>query len=450
MDGSTDVDVLVVGGGPAGIQGTRTLKTLAPDLRVTVLRPEPFSVIYCAIPYAIEGLIDPKTIAKKDALITDVGAELRKVEATKADLSAKTVETADGEVFHYEKLLIVTGARPFVPPLPGHQLGNILTVKTASDAERIMESAKKAKRAVVIGSGAIGIEQAQALTERGIEVDLVEMAPHPLPAMLDEEFGGDIAKKLESAGVHFRGGRKLTAFEGDEHVSGVVLDDGTTIPLEEGRDFVIVSVGLRPDLGPFEESDLERERDGLIVDDHMRTSIPDVYAAGDCVHFWSGIDGKPIGGKLATNAVPMAKVAAKNIAGVDASYPGFFNGAATCVRELRVGSTGFTEAVARARGFRTVAGWGETTSKFPMMPGARPVRVKIIADAETGRVIGGQVLGEEAVAERVDVITLAIQAQMSLQQLAALSYSAQPWQTFFPARNAIVQAAEDALKNLAK
>jgi NADPH-dependent 2,4-dienoyl-CoA reductase/sulfur reductase-like enzyme len=180
----------------------------------------------------------------------------------------------------------------------------------------------------------------------------------------------------------------------------------------------------------------------------MRTSIEDVFAAGDCVHYWSGIDGRPIGGKLATNAVPMAKVAAKSMLGRKAEYQGFFNGAATCVGELRVGGTGFTETLAKARGFETITGFGQTTSRFPIMPGAKKVQVKLVADVATGKLLGGQVIGYEAVAEKVDVITLALQHQLKLEDLAQLSYSAQPWQTFYPANNAIVMAAEDALKKL--
>ncbi len=439
-------DILIVGGGPAGIQASRMIRTLASDLRVIVLRPERHSVIYCAIPYAIEGLIEMSTINKRDELVTDVGAELRRLKATSADLDAHTVTTEDGHTIQYDKLLIVTGAIPFIPGVPGSELDNIVTVKTADDARWIAQAASRAARAVVVGAGAIGIEQAQALRCHGLEVDLVDMADYPLPAMLDNEYGQQVADRITQMGIRWHGRSPLARFEGDRAVSGVRLEDGTSIKLEEGRDFVVVCVGVRPELGPFEKTDLKRGKDGLVVDAAMHTSHLDVYAAGDCVQYSSGIDGKPLSGKLATNAVPMAKVAARSILGMDASYPGFFNGAATCACEWRVGGTGFTEAVAHRRGFRTIAGRGETTSRFPIMPGAKKVQVKIVADAATRRVIGGQVVAAEAVAERIDVITLAIQSGLTVDDLAQLSYSAQPWQTFFPARNAIVQAAEDAQK----
>jgi len=142
-DSETNTDIPIIGGGPVGIQATRTIKAVAPEVRVTVLRPEPYSVIYCAIPYAIEGLIAMPTIAKRDELITDVGAELLKDTAVSVDLDAHLVTTDAGQVVHFGKLLIATGAVPFVPPVDGRDLGNIMTVKTSADARRISDAAEK-------------------------------------------------------------------------------------------------------------------------------------------------------------------------------------------------------------------------------------------------------------------------------------------------------------------
>jgi len=185
--------------------------------------------------------------------------------------------------------------------------------------------------------------------------------------------------------------------------------------------------------------------DHIAVDCQIRTSIENVLAAGDCCRFVSGTDGMSVGGKLATNAVPMAKVAAHTVAGILSTYPGFYNGAATCTYHLRIGGTGFTEELAAKRAFKTICGYGQTTHTFPMMPGATELRVKVVVDAVSRGIIGGQVVGSTSVRDKVDIITLAIQQKMTVEQLAKLSYSAQPWQSLFPARNAIVQACEDAM-----
>lgn len=441
---------LIIGGGPVGIQAAKMLRKSRPESSVTVLRPEPFSVIYCAIPYAIEGIIDMKKIAKKDELVTDTGAELIKASARKIDFDAHLVTLDDGRKIKYNKLLIATGALPFVPPVPGKDLKNILTVKTAADAEKIQQKAAKAKKVVVIGAGAIGIEQAQAMKSLGKEVHLIDMAAHPLPAMVDSEFGEKLIKELAAAGIVWHGNSALKEFAGQEFVEEVVLDGNRRIKLDSKDDFVIVSVGVKPELEIFKNTKLEMAPDGIKVDALMRTSIEDVFAAGDCVSFYSGIDSRPLGGKLATNAVPMAKVAAVNMLGQKRAYQGFFNGAVTCLADLRVGGTGFTESFAHKKNFETVCGFGQTTSRFPIMPGAQNVRVKLVAEAKTGKIIGGQVLGPDAVAEKIDIITFAIQKGHNLKDLANLSYSAQPWQTFFPAANPIVKAAEDAIANLNK
>jgi NADH oxidase (H2O2-forming) len=188
----------------------------------------------------------------------------------------------------------------------------------------------------------------------------------------------------------------------------------------------------------------------IVVDTEMRTTIPNVYAAGDCCAFNSAIDGQPVGGKLATSAVPMAKVAAYVASGKNDRYPGFYNGAATCVGRWKIGSTGFTAALAEKRGMRTIAGYGETTTTFPMMPKAGMLKVKIVADLKGLRIVGGQILSTSPATDKTDIVTLAIQRRLTLKGLSKLSYSAQPWQSFFPARNAIVASCENALEHIAE
>jgi len=446
-----ETDVLVIGGGPAGITFSRTLKKLQPETGITMLRPEEHSMVYCAIPYAIEGLFDHGKVYKKDTLVTDVGVDLVRAQAANVDFDKKEVTDSNGTVFRYGTLFIATGAVPIRPRIPGANARNVFTIKTQDDMLAVTERVDgRAKRVVVVGAGAIGIEQVQAYREKGLETYLVDIATRVLPNMIDADMAAPLRKVLEDKGVNLRlgaGVEKMDTTGGQ--VARVRLTNGDAIEINPEIDFVCLGVGMRPDVSLFDHPGLKRERDGIVVDAHMRSSLPNVYAAGDNCHFPSAIDGKPIGGKLATNAVPMAKIAARNVAGIPDEYPGFFNGAATCAFQYRVGATGFTEELARQRGFEAISGYGTTTSLFPMMPGATKLKVKIVADAASGRVLGGQVLGEVPVTDKIDTITLAIQQGLTLSQLAKLSYSAQPWQSFFPARNAIVEACENAPKRLA-
>lgn len=437
-------NVLVLGGGPAGIQGSRMIKTQRPDWSVTMLRPERASMVYCAIPYALEGLIEKEKALKNDSIVTEVGIDLVRETAVAADLQGKQVKTAEGTSIRYDQIFIVTGAEPFVPPIEGHQLERIETVKNEHNMNRILGFLEGgARRAVVVGAGAIGIEQAIAFRKRGLEVHLVDLQKRILPHLTDADMSEPAHEELVELGIELHLGAKIAGFAGETAVARVDLatEQGTeSIELEEGVDFVVLAIGMKANVDLF-DGQLELAPDGIVVDDRMWTGVPDTYAAGDCTQCISGIDGKPLGGKLATNAVPQAKVAARNMLGFEAHYPGIFNGAVTVVESIRIGGTGFTASYARTRGFEPVVAYGESTSRFPMMPGAKPIRVKLVADAATGRLIGGQVRGYEAVAERVDVITLALQRGMTAAELSTLSYSAQPWQTFFPAKNAIVEAA---------
>jgi NADH oxidase (H2O2-forming) len=443
-------DVLVIGGGPAGITFCRNLKKLKPEVDVTMLRPEKHSMVYCAIPYALEGLFDPAKAFKRDELVTDSGANLIKRAATQVDLHAKRVVDEAGDVYTADILFLATGATNVIPRVPGADAANIYTVKTQQDMEALLRNINNgAKRAVVVGAGAIGIEQAQAYRSRGLHVDLVDMASHVLPSMIDEDMAEELHRALEREGINLMLSAYTDRIRARNNLADqVVLSNGETIDVNPNRDFICFAVGMKPDIEVFRGQGLIMNSDGIVVDDRMRTNIPGVYAAGDCCSHVSGIDKKPVSGKLATNAVPMAKTAARVVAGKDDEYDGFFNGAATCVYDLRVASTGFTAEIAKQRQINTRVGWGETPSIFPMMPLPGKVRVKIVADAADNRVIGGQVISTLSAADKIDIITLAIQQRLTLKGLSKLSYSAQPWQSFMPARHAIVQACEDALDGL--
>jgi NADPH-dependent 2,4-dienoyl-CoA reductase/sulfur reductase-like enzyme len=440
-------DILIIGGGPAGITFARNLKKLKPGASVTMLRPEPYSMVYCAIPYAIEGLFDPQKALKKDELVTSVGVNLVQRAAVKVDLEARCVEDDAGDTHTADLLFLATGASPIRPPIPGAGSNNVFTVKTQQDMEGLMQRIDSgARRAVAVGAGPIGIEQAQAYASRGIETHLVDLAPQLLPAILDSDMTEPLQETLVDHGIHIRLSSKVSDLETrNGAVSRVLISGGDAIELDPEIDFVCFTVGMKPDIQLFEGQGLAVDADGILVDKQMRTNIPGIIAAGDCCSGTSLIDGKPISGKLATNAVPMARTAARVVAGMDAEYAGFVNGSATCAYGVRLGSTGFTQALAGQRGFETIAGSGETTSIFPMMPGTGNLRVKVVADAKDGRIIGGQAVSPLPVTDKIDIFSFAIQSRSTLEDLAKLSYSAQPWQSFFPARSAIVEACENAM-----
>ena len=450
-------EVVVIGGGPAGIT---LAKMLGSKRRTAVVRPEDYSMIYCAMPYAVEGLLSVQKTLKKDELVTDAGAELIRSMARGIDFDRKTVNLADSTVIAYDKLVLATGANPFLPPIDGIDLNGVMGFKTEKDMKRIIQFIDSGvTRAVVIGAGAIGVELAQALKKRELDVDIIDMAASALPNMIDPEIAKEIEKELILRGINLHLNAKVTALRGTDYVQQIVLDNGEVIDFDEldkcsiaGDDelagIVVFAAGMRPEVSLVKDSGMEIGRDGIIVNDRMETNIPDVYAVGDCVQFTNGITGKVFSGKLATNAVPMARVLGFNLLGQDRRYPGFYNGSATKVGKYYVGGTGLSESAAKIAGFDTVCAYSQVTSKFAIMPDAKVIRLKLIADNKTANLIGAQVLSEEPVTDRIDLLTFAIQNESGMADLARLSYAAQPYQSCFPAANLIVLAAEDILAKL--
>ncbi|MBN1298989.1 MAG: FAD-dependent oxidoreductase [Actinobacteria bacterium] len=452
-------ELIVIGGGPAGIT---LAKNLGNKMKIAVIRPEEHSMIYCAMPYVIEGFISIEKTFKKDELVTDSGADLIRGQVNEIDFAAKSVMLSDGKQFKYNKLVIASGAIPFIPLVEGRNLNGVMSFKTVDDLKALKEFTEKKenpKQAVIVGAGAIGIELAQALNATGVVTTLIDMEKSILPAMIDPEMADLPTESLIKKGIHVILGAKVKALSGSEFISSVHLDNGKVIEFEnldsctvdsDGRlnRIVVFSAGMLPDISFIKDKNLEIGKGGIIVNEKMETSIKDVYACGDCVEFKSGITGKTAPGKLATNAVPMAKVLSRNIMGENRKYAGFFNGAATRVYDFFIGGTGLTESLAHKAGYKTVTGYSRSTTQFPIMPDAKTLDIKLISDIETGRLIGGQVVSGEPVTDKIDLLTFAIQNESTVKTLAELSYSAQPFQSFFPAANALVMAAEEILNKI--
>ncbi len=446
--------VVVIGGGPAGIRFSRQIKVALKDkVDVTMFMPEKNSAIYCAIPYAIEGLIEPEKVAKSDSLVTEVGVNLHHKKVTSVDFGNRKVYDDEGKAYEYDELFIATGSINFVPPIEGVDLANVMTVKFIEDMEKILERIENgAKKAVVVGAGAIGNELATAFVRRGLETYLVEMKDRVLPNMVDSDFADDLNEEHIKNGVKLLLEAKLERLEGNKWAEKVYirLKDGSEKVIELSEvDFVVFAVGVRANVELFKDSPLMIGRDGIIVDSRMRTNLPGVWAAGDVCQYYSLIDGAPLGGKLATNAVPMAKVAAFNFLGVhEITYKGFLNAAASVVYETRVAAVGFTEEVAKMRGYDPVSAVGEGHTKFPIMPGVQKVKVKLIADRNTKRIIGAQFKGPYAIAEWNNTMSVFIQNKGTIYDVFDFNYTAQPHQSDFPGVGWLSDTAAQLIKKL--
>ena len=440
--------IVVVGFESAGLTATSTARLVDRKAKITVIERRPYAIYHpCAIPFVIGGEIpDIEKLIEPAPRLPNVDVRTS-TEATAIDTREKTVEiaspkTGKHESLEYDALILATGSYAFKPPVPGIELKGVHVVKTVEDGRGIIAALDKAKNAVVVGAGAIGIETAAALRERGLNVALVEMLPSVLPGMLDPDMADSVAQRLREKGIEVTCGQPVEEIRGKERVESIVIEE-KELPAE----LVIIAAGVKPEVRLAKTAGIALgETGGIKVDNHLRTSAPEVYAAGDCAESFCPITRRPILSQLATTAIRMGKVAGTNAAGGDAVYSGTLNTVVTCAYALEIASTGVTTRAAEEAGLKPVSARIRTLSRPRYYPGAEPIIVKLLAEVDQHKLIGGQVLGAEGAAERANMLALAIQHGMTVEEFAKIEYCYAP-----PVSDCIeplVVAAEALLRRL--
>ena len=364
-------------GGPAAMMA----KKVDPSLDVTLIREEENFLTRCATPYISVERATVEASVKDDGMFLAVGTKLVNVKATSIDRKEKTVTTADGEVYPYDKLLLATGGRAIVPPIPGVDLEGIFTLRTSRDAVNIRDwvNEKKAKNAVVYGAGATGLEMASVLAEKGLKVTMVVRSYIGRTVNLDVDMSSELEKYYEDKGVVIRSREVITKIEGEKEVKAVELSSGDKIE----TDMIIVSVGVRPNIELAEDAGLRIGEYGLEVNEYLQTSDPDIYAGGDLVEYEHLITKKSILGQIRPNAVIGGRIAAKNALGYEIKFPKLLNSFAAKLFDKSIASVGVTEAIAREEGFDIFVAKQTAKSKHVMMEGGKPYTLKLIFDRDT-------------------------------------------------------------------
>jgi len=439
-------DVVIIGGGPAGRSIVHSLHAAEKNLSITLIKDEPVNVNRCAVPYGINGKREIEKYQIPNRLVTDFNADLMIDRVEEIDVNAKQVQTAKGTGYEYHHLVLATGSRPIVPPIPGIDGDGITPVRSLADLARRRELAAKSTNALVIGGGYIGIEVAVVLQEMGLSVTVIEMLPRILMATTEPEFVAAVEEKLDTMGICLMTEQKVVAFERASAGSiRVGLDNGDGLD----ADLVVLSMGVAPNTELAAKAGLEVGRTGIWVDEQLRTSGKDIYACGDCAQKFSFVNQMPVRGEFGTNAVFMGKVVALNILGNPTAFPGVINANATAVGDLSLGSAGFTEAMARDAGIDAVTGFSSVMDKYPMMDGVASVLTKLVFDRRNGKLVGGGVLGKGVcTAAKVDFISFAIQMGATLEDLVSYQYATHPELAAKPSDNTYVFAARDAKKKI--
>nr|WP_297872981.1 FAD-dependent oxidoreductase [uncultured Blautia sp.] len=425
--------VLVLGGVAAGTKIAAKLMREDRANEVIVLnKGKNISYAGCGLPYYVGHVIENKeelivnTPLKYEKLtgvkvLTEV--EAVNVEPERKKVTAVDLKTQETREFTYDKLVIAVGASPVKPPIEGCDLENVFFMRTPEDAIRLRETidAGGIKKAVVVGAGYIGLEIAENLKTMGVRPFVLDMAPQILAPGFDKEMADYAEGKLSESGIPVVTGVAVTAIQGNGKVEKVV-----TSKKAYKADLVVLSAGIRPNTAFLNDTGLEMFKGTILTNEYGETNLPDIYAAGDCAMVHNAITGKAAWSPMGSTANIAGRVIAQNMMGAKISYRGTLGTAVCKLPGINVGRTGLTEVQAKEEGFDPVSVVTIVDEKAHYYPGAGLLAVKMIADRETERLLGVQVIGDGAVDKVVDIAVTGIMLKGTLTQLSDLDFAYAP------------------------
>jgi NADPH-dependent 2,4-dienoyl-CoA reductase/sulfur reductase-like enzyme len=424
--------LVVIGAVAAGTSAAAKAKRMNPDLEVVLLeRDAHISYGACGLPYFISGLIPSAEalIARSPEEFRSRGVDVRmRHEVLEIDPAHNAVRVADLDaakeyVLSYDALVVATGAVSFRPPVRGLDLAGVYTLRTVSDGLALHQAVRKQppKTVVIVGGGSIGMEMAEAFRALDLAVTIVEMASQVM-VNLDEDMSKLVLAELERNRVRVLVNDGLVRCEGTGRVEKVITQHS-----EVPADLVLVAIGVRPNTRLAEKAGLRLGAGKAIaVDEHMRTNLEDVYAAGDCVDAIHQVTGDRTYIPLGTTANKQGRVAGSNAAAQPCTFEGVAGTAVAKVFGLEVARTGLTEREARDKGFDVGMSSIQTADHARYYPGATELHIKLLLDRKSGRLLGGQFIGGQGAAKRVDVLAAALSAKMTVDDLTRVDYSYAP------------------------
>ena len=414
---------IIIGGVAGGASAAARLRRLDEAAEIVILeRGEYVSFANCGLPYYIGGAITDKsnlTLQTPESFRARFHIDVRvNSEAVKIDPEAKTVTVKDlksGESYEesYDNLVLSPGAEPIRPNIEGIDSDIVFTLRNIPDTLKIKQYIEVAapKSAVVIGGGYIGVEMAENLKEAGLEVSIAELADH-LIAPLDFDMAADVHRYIKSKGIKLYLNNAVKAIDGHT----VVLQNGSI-----HADMVIMSIGVRPETALAQACGIKiNQRGSIMVDRHMKTNIPDIYAVGDAAEVEDFITKSPAFIPLAGPANKQGRIAADNIAGISSEYSGTQGSAVLKLFDMTAATTGLNEKSARAAGIDYDKTYIYSGSHASYYPGASNMSVKALWDKKTLKILGGQIVGFDGVDKRMDVLAAAIRFGAKITDLTSL------------------------------
>lgn len=448
--------LVVIGGDAAGMSAASQARRRRPELDIVVFERGPHtSFSACGIPYYVGRLVDaeeklimrtPEKFRELDGIDVRILHEVEEIDTAgrKVRVGVRDLKSGKSSWEPYDQLLIATGAVPLCPDLPGAHAVDIFGVSTLESGLEIRRRLDKGgiNKVVIVGGGYIGLEMAEALLMNGLEVSLISRPPQVM-GTLDEDMGALVSQALRDAGVTLYLDEALTSFVTTSgKVTGVVTGK-RTLP----ADIVILGLGVRPNTVLAATAGIPLGEKGAIrVNERMETGIPGIWAAGDCAESFHLVSRKPFYVALGTVANRHGRVAGINLGGGNATFPGVVGTAITKICQMEVARTGLQEKELRKLGIEWVSAVIKSRTKAGYYPGAGEITVKVLAEKGSGRLLGGQIVGMEGSAKRIDTLATALHAGFTAEEMINLDLGYAP--PFSPVWDPVVTAAREVAKKL--
>lgn len=444
--------LVVVGGDAAGMSAaSQARRRRGPeDLEIVAFeRGNYTSFSACGIPYYVSGTVQdldelvvrtPEEFQAKQSIDARLRHEVISVDLDKGAVEVVNLDTGASAWEAYDELMVATGAAPLRPRLEGADAKGVFGVQVLDDGAAIHAVLERdeLQSAVVVGGGYIGLEMAEAFVQRGLDVAVVDQAPQPM-TLLDEDMGALIADAMRSMGMSLYMGEAVTGFETRDGAVTAVVTAERTLP----ADIVVLGLGGRPNTDLAREAGIELgPTQGIKVDRRMRTTTDHVWAAGDCAEKFHLVGRHPVAIALGTHANKEGRVAGINIGGGYATFPGVLGTAVSKVCDLEVARTGLKTAEAEERGFASESVVVDATTRAGYFPGAAPIKTKLVFERKSGRLLGGQIVGREGAAKRIDALAIALWNEMTVDEMLNMDLSYAP--PFSPVWDPVLAAARAA------
>jgi len=415
--------IVIIGLGAAGFGAALAAKKQDRNAEITIIDEKDFLMHQCGLPFALEGEIKDISDLKHKINFERMGINsLNNCKVDNIDFNKRIVYYNKKEKIDYDKLIIATGSKPFIPPVKTDN--KIFTVHNIEDTKELENNIKKGEKAIIVGASAVGLETAAALKKKGMDVKVIDMLPSTFPKSIDKDISEILEEKLKEKGIKLELGKKVTEIK--------------------EKALVVMATGVLPNITFLEGTLIKINKFGIEVNERMETSVKDVYAAGDCCCVKSLINKEKTPSQLANNAYKEGTIAGINVAGGNTAYKGILNTFASVIDDIEIAATGFNSFFADFYKIKTVIGKAKGKNKPEWFGSAKELTVKLIAD-EKGKIIGGQAIGEGA-KERINIISTAIKAGFTLKDISELELAYCPAVSDY--YDVLVMAAELGLRKI--